>query len=438
MGNRCSARFLQGFYIVLCMHISTLLWAGLIKGLGVLLPTLRDQFTVYTWMIGSLIAAVSAMAGFASPLSALLNGIFGTGTVVIVSGFLYGASVMLSSFSTSIPHIALTLCILAGPSLFSITILTRAMAGRHFTTGYAIATGIGTSGHAVGLMLLAPLIQLLLDTYGWRSALLLLGAISLHLGVCGFLLRIPQHPAEAREEYLPIGSIEQEASHVNKPRSSDAKKNSPLRSLKNVIIDVKNLLGCAVCRRAEFWIGFLVFGCDSFAIDMWVLYFVAYAESKGFSGYEAVMFTFAGGMGNMVLKIIIGLILDFGLLKVRLGLLVTIITSSLCLLTLPWMNTYWMMMINAFLYNGLNGMIRLLSDIYTRELLGAEDLVAAFSWMGVFKAAVILAFGFYPGLMFDKLGSYDLAFIILGCVACLPLVSLFAEVLLNRRKARSL
>ncbi|XP_022100160.1 monocarboxylate transporter 12-like isoform X2 [Acanthaster planci] len=413
------------------MHISTMLWTGLLaKGLGVMLPTLREQFSADTWMIGSLIAAVNAAAGFAGPLSGPLDGIFGTRTVVIMSGILTGASMILASFSTSTLHIALTLCLLAGPSLYIITVLTRAMAGHHFTTGYAIATGIGTSGHAVGLMLLAPLTQVLLDTYGWRSALLLLGAISLNLGVSGFLLRKP-HRAEARKEYLPIGSSDEEPS-VNNARSHDTDRNSLLRRVKNVVIVWKNLLGCAVCSRAEFWIVFPILGCDSLAIDMWMMYLVTYAEAKGFSGYEAVTFTLAGGIGNMVFKIIIGLILDLEFLKLRLSLFVTIIAGSLCLLTLPWMNTYWMMMMNAFLYNGLNGMIGILNDIYTRELFGAEELVAAFSWMGVFKAALVLTFGFFPGLMFDKTGSFDLAFVILGCVAGLPLVSLFAEMLLNR------
>ncbi|XP_022100073.1 monocarboxylate transporter 12-like [Acanthaster planci] len=438
MAKSYCTRHLRSFGIVLCMHISMMLWTGLTKALGVMLPTLREQFSADTWIIGGLIAAVSATAGFAGPLSGPLDGTFGTRTAVVTSGLLSGVSLILSSFSTHIFHIALILCFLAGPALFITSILTRAMAGRHFTTGYAMAIGIGSSGHALAMMIIGPLTQVFLDVYGWRSTFQLLGAISLHLWAFAFLLRSPPNPAQARNEYLPIAFSEERELSTNELRSLDAEKRSCLRSLKGAIKAVTNQFGCSVCGRAEFWIAFPVFGCDSFAIDMWLMYFVAYANTKGFSGYEAVTFTLAGGIGNIVSKIIFGLILDQGLLQLRLSLFVTIIASSLSLLLLPWMNTYWMMMINAFLYHGLSGIVTTLSDIYTRDLLGAEDLVPAFSWIGVFTAALVLAFGIFPGLMFDKTGSYDLAFVILGCVASLPLVSLFAEVLLNRRRERSL
>ncbi|XP_022100047.1 monocarboxylate transporter 12-like isoform X2 [Acanthaster planci] len=386
MVGRCGTRYFQGVHIVLCMHVSTMLWAGLTKALGVLLPTLREQFTADTWMIGSLIAASVAAAGF------------------------------------------------AGPGLSIICILTRAMAGRQFTTGYAIATGVGSSGHALGMMFIGPLAQVFLDTYGWRGALLLLGAISLHLCAFAFLLT---ESVKVRDKYVPIVSSEEEPP-ISIPEKPNTEKQSQLHVLKAAITAGKKLLGCSVCGRAEFWIAFPVFGCDSFATDMWLMYFVAYADTKGFSGHEAVTFTLAGGIGNMVSKIIFGLILGRGLVNVRLSLFVTITSSSLALLTLTWINSYWAMMVNAFLYHGLSGMLTVLSDIYTRELLGTEDLAAAFSWIGVLTAVLVLAFGFFPGLMFDISGSFEIAFVILACIASLSLVSLLAEVLLNRHKERSL
>ena len=34
----------QGWYAVLCLHVTWLLWAGIIKSLGVMLPTFMEQF----------------------------------------------------------------------------------------------------------------------------------------------------------------------------------------------------------------------------------------------------------------------------------------------------------------------------------------------------------------------------------------------------------
>ena len=54
---------------------------------------------------------------------------------------------------------------------------------------YACANGIAHSGLSIGIIVFAPLSQLLLDTYGWQGALLLIGGIQLHLAVLGSLLR---------------------------------------------------------------------------------------------------------------------------------------------------------------------------------------------------------------------------------------------------------
>lgn len=53
----------------------------------------------------------------------------------------------------------------------------------------ALAYGIGLSGGGIGTFVLAPLVQLLIDLYSWRGALLVLSAFVANLCVCGALLR---------------------------------------------------------------------------------------------------------------------------------------------------------------------------------------------------------------------------------------------------------
>uniref|UniRef100_G1PH17 Monocarboxylate transporter 11 n=1 Tax=Myotis lucifugus TaxID=59463 RepID=G1PH17_MYOLU len=63
---------------------------------------------------------------------------------------------------------------------------------RYFSRRRVLAVGLALTGNGASSLLLAPALQLLLDTFGWRGALLLLGAITLHLAPCGALLR-PLH-----------------------------------------------------------------------------------------------------------------------------------------------------------------------------------------------------------------------------------------------------
>ncbi|XP_041320622.1 monocarboxylate transporter 13-like, partial [Pyrgilauda ruficollis] len=70
---------------------------------------------------------------------------------------------------------------------------------RWFPRRRALATGLTVSGAAVSGLALAPLVPLALDTYGWRGALLLLAAVSLHLVAAAALLRPPRAPPEPPE-----------------------------------------------------------------------------------------------------------------------------------------------------------------------------------------------------------------------------------------------
>lgn len=67
---------------------------------------------------------------------------------------------------------------------------------RYFSRRRVLAVGLALTGNGASSLLLAPALQLLLDTFGWRGALLLLGAITLHLTPCGALLRPLELPGD--------------------------------------------------------------------------------------------------------------------------------------------------------------------------------------------------------------------------------------------------
>ncbi|XP_038073186.1 monocarboxylate transporter 12-like isoform X2 [Patiria miniata] len=389
MGERtavCGSR--QGWYAVLCVHVSWLLFAGLIKGLGVMLPTLKEQFATDTWLIGWMIAIIS-----------------GTGNLL-------------------------------GPGLSIVNILSRAMVGRCFTTNYATAIGIASSGHPLGFVIFAPFIQVLLDTYGWRGALLLLGGFSLHLGVCGALLRSPSTATRISGDYQPVAHSNDDEAE-SRDSSSDvhgASKKSWLDSAKDALLITKERFGVSVGRRVAFWLAAAIFLCYRFAGAIWQIFFVAQAQAKGFSAYNAVMFTAAGGLGSIAAKIVFGPLVDRALLKLRHALAIVIVVGSLTFVTVPWMNSYWLMMSNAFLCFGAIGATGALSDLFTRELLGVDLLVTAFSWMQLLSGAILFSVGFFPGWMYDQTGSFDMAFVIAGCVWASSLLALFVEWVMTRRK----
>ena len=67
----------------------------------------------------------------------------------------------------------------------------QALLGQYFDKYYLLASGVSETCIGLGIIIFSPLTQVLLDTYGWRNTLLLLGGIYSHMIIGGILLRSP-------------------------------------------------------------------------------------------------------------------------------------------------------------------------------------------------------------------------------------------------------
>ncbi|XP_022104889.1 monocarboxylate transporter 13-like isoform X2 [Acanthaster planci] len=418
----------QGWCAVLCLFTTWFLWHFLIKGLGVMLPTLQEHFSTKTWLIGWMVSIISGVICLSGVLARPLEVVFGTRTVVTVGGFLLGAGMIVASFTPSVTTLTLAIALTAGSSLSIVNILTRAMIGRCFTTNYATATGIGTSGAAFGLIAAGPIMQLLLDTYGWRGALFLVGGFNLHLSVCGSLLKSRATETQTNGSYQSLGPVEDEEPPARSGVEDTGNLKQPRPSaLKDAISAQLNHFGVSVCCHVSFWITTTLFICNVFVNDLWTIYFISLAQVKGFSPYDAVTFSSVAGITNVIFKVVCGLIVDRGWFKLRPTIVLMTASSSLSLLITPWLTSFWSMMASAVVFVSASGTLYSLNDIYTRELLGVDLLACAFSWMNLMTAVFDFGLGFFPGWLFDCTGSYDWAFVIIGCIAAVPLVGLFIE-----------
>ncbi|KAK7902105.1 hypothetical protein WMY93_018874 [Mugilogobius chulae] len=92
-------------------------------------------------------------------------------------------------FSCSLPYLYVTMGIITGLGFALSYTPSVAMVGNYFHERKALAYGIGLSGSGIGTFILAPAVQLLIELYSWRGALLVLGGFVANLCVCGALLR---------------------------------------------------------------------------------------------------------------------------------------------------------------------------------------------------------------------------------------------------------
>lgn len=180
------------------------------------------------------------------------------------------------------------------------------MVGVYFCERKAFAYGIAMSGSGIGTFVLAPVVQLLIEHYSWRGALLILGGLVANLCVCGALLR----PITLKEEEaLPL-PVDSECGYSSTPLTSDQKemnnkeqKHSKQRCM-HFLQDYHFLLMPDFLVLAGSFL-FLASGCS-----LPFVYLVPYALDAGVSHHHAAFLMSILGVIDIVGNITFGWLTD--------------------------------------------------------------------------------------------------------------------------------
>lgn len=179
------------------------------------------------------------------------------------------------------------------------------MVGKYFSRRKALAYGIAMSGSGIGTFILAPVVQLLIEQFSWRGALLILGGFVLNLCVCGALMR----PITLKEDHP---SPEKNRDHGM--QRGDCPQASPYSPL------TKEWAQMCLCGSLKQEYGFLLmsdfvvlavsvlfmaYGCSPLFV-----YLVPYALSVGVSHHQAAFLMSILGVIDIVGNITFGWLTD--------------------------------------------------------------------------------------------------------------------------------
>lgn len=199
---------------------------------------------------------------------------------------------------------------------------TVTMLGLYFEKRRPVANALASAGECILTFVFTPLFQLLVDSFSWRGAFLILGGLQLNLCVCGMLLRpltgasLVTRVSEVKSEegglsleLLPKEASEQRKANFleeeqrvsegsdqctnNKPykqqeEKSMVTKNSNNRYRRNELrIKILHYVDYTLISNAQFMVYsmFGVFAALGFFAP--ALFLVPYARSKGIEEYQA-------------------------------------------------------------------------------------------------------------------------------------------------------
>lgn len=179
------------------------------------------------------------------------------------------------------------------------------MVGKYFSRRKALAYGIAMSGSGIGTFILAPVVQLLIEQFSWRGALLILGGFVLNLCVCGALMR----PITVQEDRsVP------EKNHGRESQKEDCKRASPYSPLTKEWTETR--LCCSLQQEYGFLLMsdfavlavsvlFMAYGCSPLFV-----YLVPYALSVGVSHHQAAFLMSILGVIDIIGNITFGWLTD--------------------------------------------------------------------------------------------------------------------------------
>ncbi|XP_072023063.1 monocarboxylate transporter 13-like [Amphiura filiformis] len=373
------------------------------------------NFVTQTWIIGLAISLIPGIGSFACLLLSGLrrSGIIDPGYTIIFAGSVAGMGLILASLCQ---HLAGLVIAIAMQSFMAISKVTALGVLPDYFNDDTIntANSIATCGMSIGVIALPPFTQFLLDTYGWRGALWILGAVTLHYVVCGDLIKYNQRlRLTIAMEYCKISDSDIESDET-------AQSNKRVSLMKRITTFISNMFNMELLKNITFDNVLVLSAASGWSYGSWLIYLIPNAEDKGIAPITASFLGTIGGLSNILGK------LTFPVLKMiiksnRVVLYNTCIICGISLAIDPLIDSFTGMAVSNMVYNFTIGLTFMANLAVMNDALGTKDAVTdAFAWIYATYGVGAIAGGFASGWLFDKTGSYNISFMLIGGVMLLP------------------
>lgn len=177
-GNGVEGRTIfYGWWVVVAATLVLCSQGVIFYGFGVLFPSILEEFGWSRALTSSVFSVQIGANSIFILLMGYLTDKYSSRLVIGLGAVLLGTGLILSSLTREIWHLYLFfgLIVGAGTSTMYVTPLTVVM--RWFDSKKGLALGITVTGIGIGGFVGSPVLNALIQAYGWRTAILVLGVV---------------------------------------------------------------------------------------------------------------------------------------------------------------------------------------------------------------------------------------------------------------------
>lgn len=389
--------------IVTALFLSVLVFWGALYSFGVFLKPLSQEFGWSRAQTSWAFAVSMGVQGIVGIVAGVVTDRFGPRLVMLASCLFTGLGYGLVYFTGNLWHLYVSYGVLAAIGTGASWVVAIATVPRWFVQSRGLALGVVLSSIGVGQMVLPPLLTRLTLQSGWRLGFVVIAALVLLIGLpCSLLLRAPRAEATASG---PEGSSKGSAAGGG-PSAREA------------------------LALPSFWALFALWFLVAIPLQLLIVHIVPYAtDARASPAQAAFLLTVMGGTVTAA-RIGIGWVSDFAGNRYTYWLSLLLQLAALFWLVTARDFVGFALAVSLFGVGYGGGAIlypKIVADFYGVKAIGAIIGILGIGW--TVGAVVGPPLG---GLVFDKWGSYALAFLGGGVIMALAL--LLAYGLLRKKR----
>lgn len=461
------------WFILLSCFLVFGLTFGVIKSFGVFFVEIHQKFGTTASGTSWITSIAVATIHIAAPIASALSSYYSHRSVVMMGGLICSLGVVFGAYARNLAELYVTVGFLNGFGYALTWTPTVTMLSLYFEKRRPVANALASAGECICTFAFTPLFQLLIDSYSWRGALLILGGLQLHLCVCGALLRPLKAPRDvtcevkAEEEGLSLELLPKDDSEQCKPSCleedelrisegsdqetikecvdpeeephltvelQDSNKGNKRTELQTKILRYVDYT-LITNARVMIYSMFGVFAALGFFAPS--LFLVPYARSRGIEEYQAAALMSISAVLDLFGRVFFGWVANLRLVPMVQQLIATVILLGTVTLLCPLASSFLELAFFSAAYGLVYGATVAIHITVLAEIVGVQRLGSALGFFMLIRSSGGLLGPPIAGFFIDKMSDYGTGFLMAGVALIVSAMFLLLLHQMNRRSQRS-